>query len=190
MRIRENDARIEGSFVRQEIKIFMKKALIVFLVVVGIAVAAATMRQSDEKTAGNSPPKSGSGKQDTRQASTRPTPRVPAHYENAKSAQPLAPTLDPQRFFGQARAAYQVAREIPETLAQLPCYCYCDEGHGHKSLHTCFETDHSSMCAVCVSEALLAYKLQKEDGLTPAQVRERIIAQYSTLYQNSTMQHH
>jgi Protein of unknown function with PCYCGC motif len=188
--IRKTDVRIEGSFVRQEIKIFMKKALIVFLVVVGIVVAVVAMRQSDEKTAVNSPPKPGSGKQDTMQASTSPTPRIPAHYKDAKSAQPLAPTLDPQQFFGQARAAYQVAREIPETLAQLPCYCYCDEGHGHKSLHTCFETDHSSMCAVCVSEALMAYKLQKEDGLTSAQVRERIIAQYSTLHQNSTMPQH
>ena len=160
------------------------------MAVAGIVVAVAAMRQSDEKTAGDSPPKSGSERQDTRQASKSQTPRVPAHYQDAQSAQPLAPTLDPQQFFGQARAAYQVAREIPETLAQLPCYCYCDEGHGHKSLHTCFETDHSSMCAVCVSEALMAYKLQKEDGLTPAQVRERIIAQYSALYQNSTMQHH
>lgn len=168
----------------------MKKALIIFLVVVGIIVAVAAMRQSDEKTAGNAPPKSGSGKQNNSQASTSPTPRIPAHYADAQSAKPLAPTLDPQQFFGQARAAYQVAKEIPETLAQLPCYCYCDEGHGHKSLHTCFVDDHSSMCAVCVSEALLAYKLQKEDGLTPAQVRERIIAQYSRLYQNSTMPHH
>ena len=164
----------------------MKKALIVFLVVVGIAVAAATMRQSDEKTAGHSPQKSGSEPQ----ASASSTPRIPAHYADAQSAQPLAPTLDPQQFFGQARAAYQVAKEIPETLAQLPCYCYCDEGHGHKSLHTCFVDDHSSMCAVCVSEALLAYKLQKEDGLTPAQVRERIIAQYSTLHQNSPVHQH
>lgn len=168
----------------------MKKALIIFMVVIGIAVIAATMRQSNRKTTGDSRQKSGSEQQNTQRAQARPTPRIPAHYEDAKSAQPLAPTLDPQQFFGQARAAYQVAKEIPETLAQLPCYCYCDEGHGHKSLHTCFVDDHSSMCAVCVSEALLAYKLQKEDGLTPAQVRERIIAQYSTLHQNSTMHQH
>jgi hypothetical protein len=160
----------------------MKKAVIVFLVVIGIAIAAMIMKQTGQNTTGKSQPKSGSQSQSAEQASARAKPRVPAHYEDVRSALPLAPTLDPQRFFGQARAAYQVAREIPETLAQLPCYCYCDEGFGHKSLHTCFETDHSSMCAVCVNEALTAYKLQKEGGLTPTQIRERIIAQFSAMH--------
>ncbi|MGB7922367.1 MAG: CYCXC family (seleno)protein [Pyrinomonadaceae bacterium] len=171
----------------------MKKALVIFLVVIGIAVAAATMRQTGRQPVDNSQPRPAAQQRDARgehppqQASASATPRVPAHYKDAKSARPLAPTLDPQQFYGQARAAYQVAREIPETLAQLPCYCYCDEGFGHKSLHTCFETDHSSMCAVCVGEALMAYKLQKEDGLTPDQVRERIIERYSAMHQNSSM---
>ncbi|HEX8649537.1 MAG TPA: CYCXC family (seleno)protein [Pyrinomonadaceae bacterium] len=161
----------------------MKKAVIVFLVLIAVAAAIATaMRQSSQHEKGNLQPKSGAQQQDAHRAASRPTPRIPAHYENARDAKPLAPTLDPQRFFGQARAAYQIAREIPETLAQLPCYCHCDEGFGHKSLHTCFETDHSSMCAVCVNEALMAYKLQKEDGLTPAQIRERIIAQFSAMH--------
>jgi hypothetical protein len=38
--------------------------------------------------------------------------------------------------------------------------------------------DHAAHCAVCVEEALLAYKLQKEERLSPAQIRERIIAKY------------
>jgi hypothetical protein len=140
------------------------------------------MRQTGQHKKGSVQPKSGTQQQEAHRGASRQTPRIPAHYQDARDAKPLAPTLDPQRFFGQARAAYQIAREIPETLAQLPCYCYCDEGHGHKSLHTCFETDHSSMCAVCVNEALMAYKLQKEEGLTPAQIRERIIAQFSAMH--------
>jgi Protein of unknown function with PCYCGC motif len=170
----------------------MKKALILFIVVLGIAVAAATMRQTGQNTVNNPQRKTDAQPQSVveQQADARPTPRVPAHYKDARSAKPLAPTLDPQQFFGQARAAYQVAKEIPETLAQLPCYCYCDEGHGHKSLHTCFEDDHSSMCAVCVSEALMAYKLQKEDGLTPAEVRERIIETFSKIHQNTPTHGH
>ncbi|MCA1641562.1 MAG: PCYCGC domain-containing protein [Acidobacteria bacterium] len=91
----------------------------------------------------------------------------------------LAPTLAPESFAGKSRLAYQAVREIPRTIAQLPCYCHCDVGFGHKSLHTCFEDDHASHCAVCVDEALLAYKLQKEDGLKPDQIRELIVAQYS-----------
>jgi len=104
--------------------------------------------------------------------------RVPA-YQNASQAQHLPPTLPPAGFVGKTRAAYQVAKEIPKTLAQLPCYCECDQAFGHKSLQTCFVDDHASQCAVCVDEALLAYKLQKEDKLTPEQVRELIIEKYS-----------
>jgi hypothetical protein len=106
----------------------------------------------------------------------RATPRIPA-YQSA--AQTLEPTLSPSKFVGQARLAYQVAREIPQTLAELPCYCECDKAFGHKSLHTCFVDTHASQCAVCIDEALLAYRLQKEEKLTPAQVRARIIEKYS-----------
>ncbi len=104
--------------------------------------------------------------------------RVPA-YQQASEVKNLGPTLPPAEFIGKTRAAYEVAKKIPATLAQLPCYCECDRGFGHKSLHSCFEDDHASHCAVCVDEALLAYKLEKEEKLTPEQVRERIIAQYA-----------
>jgi len=104
--------------------------------------------------------------------------RVPA-YQTASQIDKLEPTLAPAQFVGKARAAYQAAKEIPRTLAQLPCYCECDQAFGHKSLQGCFVDDHASQCAVCVDEALLAYKLQKEDKLTPDQVREVIIEKYS-----------
>jgi hypothetical protein len=110
--------------------------------------------------------------------STQPVrERVPA-FQDAKSTGNLLQTLQPEQFFGPTREAYRVVREIPETIAQLPCYCHCDVSFGHKSLHTCFEDTHASQCAVCVNEALLAYNLQKS-GLNPSQIRERIIAQYS-----------
>ena len=105
--------------------------------------------------------------------------RVPAFEVSAASLKNLPPTLPPNMFTGQAQQAYQAAREIPKTLAQLPCYCHCDKGFGHKSLHSCYVDNHASMCAVCVDEALMAYRLQKDEHLKPAQIRERIIAQYS-----------
>ncbi len=104
---------------------------------------------------------------------------IPAHFEVAPSKSSLGPTLEPSQFTGMARDAYRAAREIPVTLAQLPCYCHCDQGFGHKSLYSCFEDDHASHCDVCVREALLALKLEKEQKLTPAQIRDTIIAQYS-----------
>jgi hypothetical protein len=103
-------------------------------------------------------------------------PRVPAYQA---PSQQLGPTLAPAQFVGKAREAYEVAKKIPETLAQLPCYCHCDQSFGHKSLHTCFEDEHASQCAVCVDEALLAYRLQKDEHLTPAQIRQKIIDIYS-----------
>ncbi|HYN83995.1 MAG TPA: CYCXC family (seleno)protein [Pyrinomonadaceae bacterium] len=102
--------------------------------------------------------------------------RVPAFESDPKN---LPATLPPELFTGMTRAAYQSVKEIPATIAQLPCYCHCDKGFGHKSLHSCFVDKHASQCAVCVDEALAAYKMEKELKLTPEQIRERIIAEYS-----------
>ena len=123
------------------------------------------------------------------QDSTRQTPasnhnhphetrKIPA-FEVAPTRASLGPTLDPERFTGLTRDAYRAVRQIPVTIAQLPCYCHCDEGFGHKSLYSCFEDDHAAHCAVCVNEALLALTLEKEQKLTPAQIRARIVAQYA-----------
>ena len=104
---------------------------------------------------------------------------VPAHFEVPPSKSLLGPTLNPDTFNGPVRDAYQAVREIPVTIAQLPCYCHCDQGFGHKSLYSCFETEHASHCAVCVQEALLALKLEREQKMSPAQIRDTIVAQYS-----------
>lgn len=104
---------------------------------------------------------------------------IPAHFEVAPSRSALGPTLAPEKFTGITRDAYRAVREIPVTIAQLPCYCHCDRGFGHKSLYSCFEDDHAAHCAVCVNEALLALKLEREQKMTPAQIRETIVAQFS-----------
>ncbi len=103
---------------------------------------------------------------------------MPAFFEQAPSRSSLGPTLEPEQFTGLTRDAYRAVREIPQTIAQMPCYCHCDRGMGHKSLYSCFEDDHASHCAVCVNEALLALKLEKEQKLSPAQIRERIVQQF------------
>lgn len=104
---------------------------------------------------------------------------VPAHFLQPPSRNSLGPTLDPEVFTGITRDAYRAVKQIPTTIAQLPCYCHCDEGMGHKSLYSCFEDDHAAHCAVCVNEALLALRLEREQKLSPAQIREKIIEQYS-----------
>jgi hypothetical protein len=54
------------------------------------------------------------------------------------------PTLDPARFVGKAARAHQVAREIPDVLDRLYCYCECDKHLGHKSLLSCYTDSHAA----------------------------------------------
>jgi hypothetical protein len=56
----------------------------------------------------------------------------------------IRPTLDPARFVGKALRAHQVARDIPDVLDQLYCYCGCDKLTGHKSLLSCFTDSHAA----------------------------------------------
>jgi hypothetical protein len=55
----------------------------------------------------------------------------------------LPKTLDPNLFRGKAKKAYQVAKEIPEILAQMPCFCEC-EPFGHENLLDCFIDNHGA----------------------------------------------
>ena len=147
--------------------------------IVLVAIIAAMMAACGTQA----PPARGTRSSRSQGTTTQTTPaaqsqvRVPA-FQTARSASDLPPTLQPEQFTGPTRDAYRVVKEIPETIAQLPCYCYCDSSIGHKSLHSCFEDTHASQCTVCVNEALIAYNLQKS-GMDPAKIREHIVKQYS-----------
>ncbi len=54
------------------------------------------------------------------------------------------PTLDPALFVGKAALAHRIAREIPDTLDQLYCYCECDKHMGHRSLLSCYTDGHAA----------------------------------------------
>ncbi len=142
--------------------------LVLLIVAVLVVNQQKTTQPPSERQASNATPV------DQHASHNHPTTKVvPAYFETAPSRSSLGPTLAPEKFEGLTRDAYHAAREIPTTLAQLPCYCYCDRGMGHKSLYSCFEDDHASHCAVCVNEALLALKLEKE-GMSAPQIRDRI----------------
>ena len=55
----------------------------------------------------------------------------------------LPKTLGPGLFRGKAKKAYQIAKEIPEVLAQMPCFCECDV-YGHENLLDCFIDSHGA----------------------------------------------
>lgn len=159
---------------KKNIFVFVLATLIVATVVV-LASSCSQKGGGDSKTG----TQSNTRKPTQAQPKVQAQARVPAYYDKAPSRSELKPTLPPERFLGKTREAYQAVAEMPETIAQMPCYCHCDESIGHKSLQSCFVDEHAGSCAVCVQEALLAYRLQKEQRLSAPEIRERIINLYS-----------
>jgi hypothetical protein len=111
-------------------------------------------------------------------APTRPNTsaaaRIPAYFATVAAALPLPQTLDPNQFSNKSVAmAYQAAKQIPEVLAQLPCYCYCDR-IGHRGLLDCFASKHGADCEICVKEALFAMQ-EHRNGKSAEQIRAEIV---------------
>jgi hypothetical protein len=101
---------------------------------------------------------------------------IPAFFENPDLAEPLKPILDPASVPYFAREGYEAVKRKPRLMTQMPCFCYCEK-FGHKSLHTCYETDHAVHCDVCLKEALEADRMDSQ-GLSPQEIREFIIQTY------------
>jgi hypothetical protein len=154
------------------------KAILVSLVIIAVAAGVVIHRKMDDRSSRVSANLSTSNSHSARHDASASPSRVPA-FQSASEAKTLKATLAPTQFVGKTREAYKAAQQIPEILAQLPCYCHCDEGFGHKSLHSCFEDDHAAHCAVCVDEALLAYQLKNQQKLSPEQIRQIIIGKYT-----------
>ncbi|HVH08432.1 MAG TPA: CYCXC family (seleno)protein [Gemmatimonadales bacterium] len=55
--------------------------------------------------------------------------------------------------------AYAAARNAPQLLDGVFCHCHCARTFGHRSLLTCFESDHGARCDICMGEARLATTL-------------------------------
>jgi len=92
----------------------------------------------------------------------------------------LIATMDPQSFSGRARVAYQVAKDIPEILVQLPCFCGCRDGLGHKNNLYCFADNHGNICDMCQSIALDAQEMHRK-GLPIEQIRSNIRNTYAQI---------
>jgi len=105
------------------------------------------------------------------------TLRTPAPDQRAPLPKPNVATLDPAQFSGQARIAYEAAREVPEVLAQLPCYCGCMSGFGHRNNLDCFHDNHGVECTMCQEIAIDARDMYKS-GLEISRIREKIKDKY------------
>jgi hypothetical protein len=90
---------------------------------------------------------------------------------------PSVTTLDPMLFTGRARTAYEAAREVPEVLAQLPCFCGCMSGFGHRNNLDCFHDEHGVECTMCQDIAIDARDLYKK-GVEVSRIRQTIKDKY------------
>ena len=70
--------------------------------------------------------------------------------------------------------AYELAAKIPNVIYQQPCYCYCDRGMGHNSLHSCFSGTHGAQCGTCLQELYYTYTMYKQHK-TAREIRAGIV---------------
>lgn len=78
-----------------------------------------------------------------------------------------------------ALEAYTAARSGPAVLDGLYCHCHCRENARHRSLLTCFESEHGAYCDICMGEAVLATRLSAQ-GNSLEQIRRAIDARFGT----------
>ena len=78
-----------------------------------------------------------------------------------------------------AAEAYAAARAAAGTLDGVYCHCDCSKHAGHRSLLTCFETNHGAYCDICMGEAMLASQLAGR-GTSLKEIRAAIDAQFGT----------
>jgi hypothetical protein len=106
-------------------------------------------------------------------ALTPPTPPELQPVDNA-ATQTLSPDLfaDPK-----AKEAYQIAKEIPDVLRELPCFCGCMRSHGHKNNLFCFMDEHGSACEICEDIALDAKRMHS-NGATVKEIQDSVKNKY------------
>jgi hypothetical protein len=89
-------------------------------------------------------------------------------------------TLSPYYFNGSIAAAYRIAKEIPEVLDSLYCYCDCKKHMGHKSLLTCYVDTHAVRCDICLDEAYMAYEMHNQ-GKDTVEIRKAVDKKFSRI---------
>jgi len=75
--------------------------------------------------------------------------------------------------------AYAAARALPEVFDGLYCYCHCKEDMGHRSLLTCYQSEHAASCDICLAEGEMAATMHAH-GATLDEIRRAIDARFQT----------
>ena len=75
--------------------------------------------------------------------------------------------------------AYAAARAAAGTLDGVYCHCDCSKHSGHRSLLTCFESEHGAYCDICMGEAMMAAELASR-GTSLQEIRAAIDARFGS----------
>lgn len=75
--------------------------------------------------------------------------------------------------------AYAAAREAAATLDGVYCHCGCSKHSGHRSLLTCFESEHGAYCDICMGEAMVAHGMAQQ-GRSLEEIRTAIDRQFGS----------
>ena len=88
-------------------------------------------------------------------------------------------TMDPARFTdAKTKDSYAAAKEIPDVLKELPCFCGCMVAHGHKNNLFCFMDEHGSSCLICQDIALDA-RTMRRNGASVNEIQDSIRMKYA-----------
>jgi hypothetical protein len=92
------------------------------------------------------------------------------------TAEAVLPPGDVPRTPG-ALEAYAAARAVPQVLDGTYCHCDCAQHAGHRSLLTCFESEHGAYCDICIGEAILAERMSRA-GRSLEEIRQAVDRQF------------
>ncbi len=68
----------------------------------------------------------------------------PAFALPAIPRNPRPVTLPPNLFSGKVAEAYRIAREAPELIERMPCYCGCYKNVSHQNNLDCYVDKHAA----------------------------------------------
>ena len=106
-------------------------------------------------------------------------PAMGARHPEPRPGVTAAEVLPPSTYAGydQIVRAYEAAQAVPQVLDGLYCHCQCRENFDHRSLLSCFQSEHGASCDICMGEAVMAEEMHRQ-GKTLDEIRRAIDARF------------
>jgi hypothetical protein len=106
-------------------------------------------------------------------------PAAGARHPEPRPGITAADVLPPSTYAGYEPIvrAYEAAQQVPQVLDGLYCHCQCKEHFAHRSLLSCFQSEHGASCDICQGEARLAAEMFRQ-GRTLDEIRRAVDARF------------